>query len=127
MSRAPKLARGFAEDRGGATAVEFALVLPGFLTLMIGGLCAGQLAFAVGSLHFAVQEGARCAAVQTTVCTSPTTTTAYAKTRYNGPEITPTFTYSTATCGHAVSATGSYAILLPTALSVPVAATACVP
>jgi Flp pilus assembly protein TadG len=120
--------RRFLGDRRGGAAVEYALVLPTFITLVVGGLCAANLMFAMNSLHFAVQEAARCAAVKTTVCTNSTTTVTYARGRYSGPQISPNFTYSPSGCGHTVSATGSYPIILIAAtLNVPVSASACYP
>ena len=118
---------GFLKDRAGATAVEFALVLPAFVSLIVGGLCAGQLAFAVSGLQFAVQEGARCAAVKTTVCTSGASTISYAAAQYQGPAIAPSFTYAASGCGHTVSATGSYVFMIPVTVSLPLTATACFP
>jgi len=112
----------------GGAAIEYALVLPAFISLLIGGLCAGNLAFAVNSLHYAVQDAARCAAVKTTVCTNSTTIVDYAKGRYSGPQISPNFAYSTAGCGHTVSATGAYPIILAAAtINVPISASACFP
>ena len=52
-------------DAKGTTAVEFAIVAPVFVALVVGtiSLCIGL--FLIGSLHYAVQEGARCASVRT--------------------------------------------------------------
>lgn len=123
-----QLMRRLARSDLGGTAVEYALVLPAFITLMVGGLCAGNLAFAVNSLHYAVQDAARCAAVKTTVCTNSNTIVSYAQGRYSGPRISPTFVYSSAGCGHTVSASGSYPIILAAAtINVPISASACFP
>lgn len=123
-----RLLHRFRRDRRGGAALEYAIILPTFITLVIGGLCAGQLAFAVNSLHYAVQDAARCAAVKTTVCTSSATTVTYAQGRYSGPQITPNFSYSTAGCGHTVSVTATYPILLAAGtINVPLSATACYP
>ncbi|MDB5444606.1 MAG: TadE family protein [Phenylobacterium sp.] len=121
------LQRLMAAEHGGA-AVEYAMVLPVFITLIVGGLCAGNLAFAVNSLHYAVQDAARCASVKTTVCTSPSNIQSYAAGRYSGPQISPSFSYSTGGCGHTVSATATYPIILAAAtLNVPISASACYP
>lgn len=115
-------------DEGGAAAIEYALVLPVFITVTVGALCAANLAFAINSLHYAVQDAARCSAVKTTICTDTTATLTYAKSRYSGPKIGPTFTYSSAGCGHTVSATGSYPIMLAAySVNVPISASACYP
>ena len=117
-----------ARAQGGGAAVEYALVLPAFITLLVGGLCAGQLAFAVNSMHFAVQDAARCAAVRTGVCDTTAHIVTYAQGRYAGPSISPTFNYSTGGCGHTVTASASYPIsLAATTINVPLAAAACYP
>jgi K+-transporting ATPase c subunit len=117
-------------DERGTTAVEFALVAPVFIVLVIGliYMCIGL--FTVGSLHYAVEEGARCASVKTTVCTDQTTTIAYTKAHYFGPGTSPTFQYNaSASCGGAsVSASTNYVMNLGLKqLTIPVSATACFP
>jgi Flp pilus assembly pilin Flp len=115
-------------DERGAAAVEYALVLPVFITLIIGALCLGSVAFAANGLHYAVQDAARCAAVKTTVCSNSSTTIAYAQSRYSGPKIAPVFTFSTAGCGHTVTGAGSYPLILAVAtIHVPLSASACYP
>jgi Flp pilus assembly protein TadG len=115
-------------DQRGATAVEFAIVGPVFITLVIGILymCMGLLV--VGSLHYAVEEGARCASVRTTVCSDATTTVSYAQSRYFGPSSAPTFTYAVAACGNSVSGSINYVVDLGLEqITVPISATACFP
>jgi Flp pilus assembly protein TadG len=115
------------DDRGG-TAIEFALVLPAFILMILGGMGTATLGFAVSSLHFAVEDAARCAAVKTTVCTDATTTQTYAARAYQGPAISPVFTATAAGCGHTVSATGVFSVnVIPQLLSIPLSATACYP
>ena len=114
-------------DERGTTAVEFAIVSPVFIALVIGILYLCLCLFLVGSLHYAVEEGARCASVRTTVCKDASTTVAYAQSRYFGPS-SPTFTYATAACGNSVSASISYVAQLGlTQFTVPISATACFP
>jgi hypothetical protein len=92
-------------------------------------MAAASFGGAVASLHFAVEDAARCASVKTTVCTSSTTIASYAATRYTGPSISPTFTYSTAGCGHTVTGTGTFSFnaIVPQLMSIPVSAKACFP
>jgi Flp pilus assembly protein TadG len=109
--RLPKVCR----DELGGAAVEYALVLPAFITLIVGALCLGQVAFAVNSLHYAVQDASRCAAVKTTVCTDSNATVTYARSKYAG-------------CGHTVTGTGSYPLILfASTINVPLSASACYP
>ena len=118
----------FLRARAGNVAIEYALALPALVTLVVGGLCLANLAFAVSSLPYAVEDAARCAAVKTTVCSSPSTTVTYAQGRYMGPQIAPQFTYSASGCGHTVQASGSYPIILAAAtVNVPISAVSCYP
>ncbi|HEX4710276.1 TadE/TadG family type IV pilus assembly protein [Phenylobacterium sp.] len=127
MTASRKMA-GMARDDRGATAVEFALVLPAFILMILGGMATATLGFAASSLHFAVEDAARCAAVKTTVCTNAAATQTYAAARYQGPAISPVFTATTAGCGHTVSATGVFSVnVIPQLLNVPLSATACYP
>ena len=117
----------WADDRG-TTAVEFAILAPFLMLLLVGTVCISLALFLVGSLHYAVEEGARCASIKTTVCSDSPTTIAYAQSQYFGPSPTPTFTYATAACGNAVSASLSYVDNLGiTRVTVPVSASACFP
>lgn len=114
-------------DTRGTTAVEFAIVSPVFIALIVGILYSALCLFLVGSLHYAVEEGARCASVRTTVCKDASTTVAYAQSRYFGPS-SPTFTFATSACGNSVSASINYVAQLGlTQFTFPIAATACFP
>ncbi len=120
---------GIWRDTRGTTAVEFAFVAPLFMVLTVGTFYVCLCLFLTGSLHYAVEQAARCAAIKTTVCTDATSTTTYAQNNYFGPGGTPTFTYSAAgACGKSVSATMNY--VLDTGFrdfTIPVSATACFP
>ena len=115
-------------DQQGTTAVEFAIVAPVFIALLIGTmtLCVGL--FLIGSLHFAVEDGARCASVKTAICSDGPTTIAYTQSRYFGPNVSPTFTYVTAACGNSVSASINYSMNVGfRTFVIPISATACFP
>ncbi|GAC1420847.1 MAG: hypothetical protein NVSMB6_22520 [Burkholderiaceae bacterium] len=119
-------------DDGGTTAVEFAIVAPVFVALLVGTifLCIGL--FLIGSLHYAVQEGARCASIKTAcqVNGSPdaAATVTYTQNQYFGPAVSPTFTYAAVPCGNSVSASINYSMNLGfRAFTVPISATACFP
>ena len=120
--------KAMCRDRQGTTAVEFAIVAPVFIALVIGtlALCIGL--FLVGSLHFAVEDGARCASVKTTICSDAASTVAYTQSRYFGPNLSPTFTYAAAACGNSVSASINYSMNVGfTTYTIPISATACFP
>jgi Flp pilus assembly protein TadG len=115
-------------DQQGAAAIEFAIVGPIFLMLVIGMLYSCIMLFSLASMHDAVQDGARCASVKTTVCKDSATTIAYTQAAYSGPLNAPVFTYSTAACGHVVTGTTNFSLYFYlTTLTVPLSATACFP
>jgi Flp pilus assembly protein TadG len=115
-------------DDCGTTAVEFAILSPVFLGMVIGILGLGLLLFIVGDMHYAVEQAARCASVRTTVCTDQASITAYAKSQYLAPGA-PKFTYQSGlACGNSVSATLSYTARLGLRqVTLPLSATACFP
>ena len=116
-------------NQDGATAVEFAMVLPAFILLIVGGFYAAEMMHAAASMQYAVQAAARCAAVNTTVCTDSSSTVNYATSHATALGAgAVNFTSSTSTCGHVVTGTLTYA--LDTGLGkidVPLSATACFP
>jgi len=117
----------WADDRG-TTAVEFAILAPALMLLLVGAVYICLALFLVGSLHYAVEDGARCASVNTTVCSDAPTIVSYTQNRYFGPNPTPTFTYATAACGNVVSGSLSYVVNLGlTTVTIPVSASACFP
>jgi Flp pilus assembly pilin Flp len=115
-------------DQQGTTAVEFAIVAPVFIALLIGTLALCIALFLIGSLHFAVEDAARCHSVKTAICADAATTVAYAQSHYYGPNVSPTFTYAAAACGSSVSASISYSMNVGfRTLTIPISATACFP
>jgi Flp pilus assembly protein TadG len=123
------LLKSLRRDQQGTTAVEFGIIAPVLIALLVGtmGLCVAL--FLIGSLHFAVEDGARCASVKTTICSDAATTIAYTQSRYFGPGgVSPTFTYAAAACGNSVSASITYSVnVLFNSLVIPISATACFP
>jgi Flp pilus assembly pilin Flp len=115
-------------NQEGTTAVEFAIIAPVFILLILGTIALCFALFLVGSLHFAVEDGARCASVKTTICTDATSIIAYTQSRYLGPNVSPTFTYAAAACGNSVSASISYSMDIGLrTFVIPISATACFP
>ena len=122
------LLKSLRRDERGTTAVEFAIIAPVFIALLIGTMVLCVALLLVGSLHFAVEDGARCASVKTTICSDAATTVAYTQSRYFGPAVSPTFTYTAAACGNSVSASISYSMDVGfRTFVVPISATACFP
>jgi Flp pilus assembly protein TadG len=117
----------FTACENGNTAVEFALILPAFATLVVGTLYAGVLLYSAAGLHNAVETAARCFSVNAGQCSSVATTQSYAQSQYHGVS-SPTFTASTTACGYQVSATVTVALAATLAnWNVPLSATACFP
>lgn len=118
----------FRHDTEGSATTEFALVLPMFLTLLIGGFFAAFLLYSVSGLHYAAERAARCAKVQTTVCTDATSIQNYAVSQYNGYGSSPTFTYTSAACGKQVSATLTFSFnFFVRTVDIPLTTTSCYP
>jgi Flp pilus assembly protein TadG len=112
---------------GGTTAVEFALVLPAVVALMVGGLYTGIAVYSAAGLQNAVEQAARCYSVNVSQCNSQSATQTYAQTQYYGVN-SPTFTASIQTCGHQVAASVTIPLIAVVEnLSVPLSATACFP
>ena len=115
-------------DQQGTTAVEFAIIAPVFIALLIGTIALCVALFLIGSLHFAVEDGARCASVKTTICSDAASTVAYTQSHYFGPDVSPTFTYAAAACGNSVSASINYSMNVGfRTFVIPISATACFP
>jgi Flp pilus assembly protein TadG len=122
------LLKSFRPDQQGTTAVEFAIIAPVFIAMLVGTMTLSIGLFLIGSLHFAVEDGARCASVKTTICSDAATTVAYTQSRYFGPAVSPTFTYAAAACGNSVSGSISYSMNVGfKTFVIPISATACFP
>jgi Flp pilus assembly protein TadG len=115
------------------TAVEFAIILPAFVMLLLGIMYGSLVVYTAASMHYAVEGAARCYSAETsqyssaTNCVSATTTQSYAQTLYLGPG-SPTFTASIPGCGHQVTATLN--VVLSSGMAnwnIPLSSTACFP
>jgi Flp pilus assembly protein TadG len=120
--------RSGARDGRGATVVEFAILAPALIGLTVGVIHLGLMMLTVTSLHYATEAAARCASVQTTVCTDPASITSEAMNRYNGPDVDPVFSYLDDACGNRVTGSATYVLnAVIYQVSVPLSATACFP
>jgi TadE-like protein len=117
------------ECDGGATAVEFAILAPIFIMLLVGTVSGGLLMSAASSLNYATERAARCFSVSVGQCPDAPTTQTYALGLYSGPSSpAPTFTASTPACGHQVIGGVSFTLDAGVAQwSIPLSATACFP
>jgi len=109
-------------DRGGATAVEFSLIAPALLLLLFGIAEVGRLLWTQSALHFAVEEAARCAAVDATNCASAAAVQRFAVARAAGLGLqNSVFSLAKPACGTEVSA--SYAFSFVTSALFPYSVT----
>ena len=124
-----KFPPAFKLDDKGSSTVEFAIISSAFLMMVIGGMYLSMLGYTASSLHYAVEAAARCQSINTTACTSASTTQTYATSRFtNLTGKTASFVASAATCGHQVTGTITFTINKGTAsLGIPLSATACFP
>ena len=124
-----KLAAALRANRDGAGAVEFALVAPLMLMFIIGGMYLSMLGFTAASLHYAVEAGARCRSVNTTICTNAATTQTYAAAQFvKIAGDTATFTATTPACGNQVAGTVTFVLRAGVSrYNIPLSATACFP
>ena len=70
LARAVRPLVGLARDAAGAGTIEFALVVPMFLTLLFGVIDLGQMAYGESVLNGAVQQAARNSTLETTNTTA---------------------------------------------------------
>jgi Flp pilus assembly protein TadG len=118
----------FLRHNCGTSAIEFAFVGPVFLLMVVGMMYGCMMLYSVASLHYAVEEGARCASVKATVCTNSNSIIAYTQAAYNGSTTAPTFSYATPACGHAVTGSTTFKFnAVVASWTVPLSATACYP
>jgi Flp pilus assembly protein TadG len=71
------LLKRWRRHQSGSAAVEFAMVIPAFICLIVGSLYATMMISTLASLHYAVEQGARCASVTSTVCSDSTSTASF--------------------------------------------------
>jgi Flp pilus assembly protein TadG len=138
--------RSYGGDQRGAAAVQFALLIPAMVLLVFAIVNMGQMAFAEVSMHWAVQQAARCSVIaeQYTTppsgdpavsCTTIARTQAYAAALYKPSLSSLAFT---ATLNSTNSANGNYCKQLVgqgnysvrimwVGFTVPIKATSCYP
>jgi Flp pilus assembly protein TadG len=134
MSAPRKNAVGLAvrllRDCGGAQAVEMALVLPFLALMLLGAIETGWMLWSASTLYFAVEEAARCGAVDVNNCGSTSAIQAIAVSKAMGLNMAAgDFTVSKPACGQQVTATYTFNFLQPfqTNFSISIPATSCYP
>jgi Flp pilus assembly protein TadG len=116
----------FMRNCDGALAVEFAILLFPMLILMLGTFDTGFALLSETRITFAVEAAAKCGAVNTTLCGSPTETAAYGASVAAVPGLDASgFVVTTAACGINVTASYPYAGMVLTGVTL--TAGACYP
>jgi Flp pilus assembly protein TadG len=101
-------------DRDGTVAVELAIVFPLVLLFVLGLMEFGRAIWAQGTLDYAVQAAARCAAIQASSCATTAQIQSYAASRSPGLAVSASnFEVSTQPCGRQVTATLPYQFTVP--------------
>ena len=106
-----KMARAWIDERG-TTAIEFGLTAPAFFAILFGIFELGLIMWTQAGLQHGAEMAARCASINTILCSDQTATQNYAAQEAFGLSPSPSnFTVSTQACGTLVSATFSFHIL----------------
>ncbi len=96
-------------DTRGAAALEFGILLPVFIPLVLGIMQFGQLFWTQSALQHAVDMAARCATINAATCGSTSSTQTYAATQAYGLTFpNGTFVAAAAACGNQVTATYTF-------------------
>jgi Flp pilus assembly protein TadG len=99
-------------DRSGASAVEFAITAPIFFMILVGLIEGGLLLWTQVGLQHGAAMAARCATINTSICSNASQTQAYAAQQSFG--LNPpasTFTVISAPCGNQVSANYEFPLI----------------
>ncbi len=102
--------RGLFRATQGATAIEFALVAPVLFLTLFGAIEFGRLMWTQSALHYAVEQAARCASVNTTTCGTASQIASYAASTVSALNIPSSAFTATlnSSCGHQVLASLNY-------------------
>ena len=103
----------FLRDASGATAVQFAFILPMFVVVIFGIIESGRVMWLQNALSFAVEGAARCAAIDTKNCGSTAQVQRWAASQSGAAFPASTFTVSTAACGKLVTASYGVNLFIP--------------
>jgi Flp pilus assembly protein TadG len=116
--------------RDGATAIETAILLPVFLTMLFGICEFGRALWTQAALQYAVEAAARCRALNVSSCATSTSTQTYAAGQAFALQIPSSeFTVSSPSCGTQVSVSHAFDPIVPqlVPLSVTLTAQSCHP
>lgn len=99
----------FFRQTGGTSAIEFAFTAPVYMALVFAVIEIGFVLWTQFGLEHGVEEGARCASVNTTTCSNASATANYAAANSLGITVPASvFTVSSTDCGNMVRASYTY-------------------
>jgi Flp pilus assembly protein TadG len=110
------------QDRSGVAAIEFALVFPVFIVIVLTLIVFGQIMWTLNGLQAAGYQTARCVAIGNSACTTPTTYAINLATSYGVPGLTASEVVVTSgsACNQATANTYvMVTITFPSYLSIP--------
>lgn len=100
--------------RRGSSAIEYAIIFPVLLLVMLGIMDSGRLLWAYSTLYRATEAAARCGAVDVTACGTTNQIRSKAVSSAWGLTVAPAaFTVATPACGVQVSASYSFSFSMP--------------
>jgi Flp pilus assembly protein TadG len=95
--------------RSGNASIEFALILPLFITCIVGVMEVGRILWIQNNLQRAVEVAARCASIDKTNCATSSDVINFATSEAAGLTVpSGTFATSTPACGNQVTASLAY-------------------
>jgi|SRR5205085_1785257 len=114
--------------RKGTFAVEFALVAPALLLFAFGIIEGGRALWTLSALHYAVEEAARCASINSVICGTASQIKTFAAGRSGAGFTASVFVAAVTTCGNEVSASYPMQLNIPYANhSITLTASSCYP
>ena len=103
-----------APAEAGSMALEYGILLPALVLLMLGSMDVARLIWTYTTLHRAVEASARCAAINPAACGSANLVTSRAVTEAWGLPVTAEmFSLQQQGCGARVTANYSFSLLIP--------------
>jgi Flp pilus assembly protein TadG len=126
MIRAPtRRLRALGADAAGATLVEYALIFPVLVLVLLGLIQVAGLVLTQSTLSYAVEEASRCAAVRPDICGTPDQIQTYAASLTSGLDVPASaFSVTTDACGQRIRAQATYTFLVSDLLPTPPTLTA---
>jgi|SRR5271165_1228998 len=116
-AQAARALRALSRHRGGISAIETALLLPVFLTFLLGIFEFSRLLWTQGTLQYAVGAAARCASFNANQCGNASAIQSYAASQVAGITVNATdFTVTTPSCGNNVSVSETFTFVAATLL-----------